>query len=62
MFCLMVEFRLSAQPETLRLLPQPGAPWAASGARLGHKPPVPPHNMASLGFHNGAREIYSGKC
>lgn len=34
----MAEFRLSAQPEKLWLLPQPGAPLAAAGARLGYKP------------------------
>ncbi|XP_049724242.1 proline-rich protein HaeIII subfamily 1-like [Elephas maximus indicus] len=46
-----------------RLPPQPGAPLAAAGARLGNKPPrppAPPHNMASLGFRNGAREIQQG--
>lgn len=43
-----------------RLLPQPGAPLAAAGARLEDQPPVPPHNMASLGFRNGAREIQQG--
>lgn len=60
MFCLMVEFHLSAQPETSRLLPQSGAALAAAGARLEDQPPVPPHNMASLGFRNGAREIQQG--
>lgn len=43
-----------------RLLPQPGAPLAAAGARLEDQPPAPPHNMASLGFRNGAREIQQG--
>lgn len=54
--------RLPARP-THRLLPQPGAPLAASGARLWYqlpRPPAPPHNMASLSFRNGAREIQQG--
>ena len=56
MFCLMAEFCLSAQPKMLRLLPQPGAPLAAAGARLGYKPlrlPVLMHTKASLSFCNG---------
>lgn len=46
-----------------RRLPQPGTPLAAAGARLRDKPPrppAPPHNMASLGFRNGVREIQQG--
>lgn len=43
-----------------RLLPQPGGALAVAGARLENQPPAPPHNMASLGFRNGAREIQQG--
>lgn len=54
--------RLPARP-THRLLLQPGTPLAAARPRLRYKPPrppAPPHNMASLGFRNGAREIQQG--
>ncbi|XP_027467713.1 basic proline-rich protein-like [Zalophus californianus] len=54
--------RLPARP-THQLLPQPGIPLAAARPRLRYKPPrppAPPHNMASLGFRNGAREIQQG--
>lgn len=67
MFCLMVEFHLSAQPETLRRLSRTRTPLAAAGARLREKPPrppAPPHNMASsasameLGKYNRGRSIF----
>lgn len=41
MFCLMVEFHLSAQPETLRRLPRTHTLLAVAGARLGERPPRP---------------------
>nr|XP_054103785.1 dual specificity protein phosphatase 8-like [Callithrix jacchus] len=60
--CRSRALRLPARP-THWLLPQAGAPLAAAGARPGYqppRPPAPPHNMASLGFRNGAREIQQG--